>query len=96
MPRPCVGPRDRRDDTRRNVCNRALLPSQRQTIIIADGPGANLFATVYRAVLGGTRGYESVSGQLIEWNLGLNKTGACNLRITFNLKRSRGERHEGF
>jgi hypothetical protein len=28
--------------------------------IIADGPGANLFATVYRAVLGGTRSFDGV------------------------------------
>lgn len=60
-------------------------------IIIADGPGANLFATVLRAVLGGTRSFEGVSGQITETNLGVNKTGACNLRITFRLKRS--ERH---
>jgi hypothetical protein len=61
--------------------------------IIADGPGANLFATVYRAVLGGTQGYESASGQLIERNLGTNSSHACNLRITFKLNKSGSERH---
>jgi hypothetical protein len=64
--------------------------------IIADGPGANLYATVLRAVLGGTAHFEGVTGEIKEKNLGLNKTGVCNLRITFKLKRSRGERHEGF
>jgi hypothetical protein len=63
------------------------FPDDNQTII-ADGPGANLFATVLRAVLGGTRSFDGVSGQLIEKNLGLNKSGACNLRITFRLKKS--------
>jgi hypothetical protein len=69
------------------------FPDDRR-IIIADGPGANLFATVLRAVLGGTRTFDGVSGQLIEKNLGLNKSGACNLRITFRLKRSAGVRHQ--
>jgi hypothetical protein len=66
------------------------LPNDNETII-ADGPGANLFATVHRAVLGGTLRFDGVSGQIIEKNLGLNKSGACNLRITFKLKRSAGE-----
>jgi hypothetical protein len=61
--------------------------------IIADGSGANLYATVLRAVLGGTGHFESVTGEIIEKNIGLNSTGFCNLRITFKLKRSRGERH---
>jgi hypothetical protein len=61
--------------------------------IIADGPGANLFATVLRAVLGGTAHFEGVTGEIVEKNIGLNKTGFCNLRITFKLKRSGGERH---
>jgi hypothetical protein len=62
-------------------------------IIIADGPGANLFATVLRAVVGGTRSFDGASGQLVEKNLGVNKSGACNLRITFHLKKSDGSRH---
>jgi hypothetical protein len=68
------------------------LPDDKQTII-ADGPGANLFATVYRAVLGGTQGFQSVTGQLVEQNLGTNKSGACNLRITFRVRRSGSEKH---
>jgi hypothetical protein len=61
--------------------------------IIADGPGANLYATVLRAVLGGTGHFESVTGEIIEKNIGLNSTGFCNLRITFKLKKSGSERH---
>ncbi len=68
------------------------FPDDRQTIL-ADGLGANLYATVVRSVLGGTRGFSGVSGQLIEKNLGLNKTGGCNLRITFRLTGSQEERH---
>jgi len=67
------------------------LPGDNQNII-ADGSGANLFATVHRAVLGGTLLFEGVSGQMVEKNLGVNKSGTCNLRITFHLKRSEGAR----
>ncbi len=57
--------------------------------IIADGPGANLDATVLRAVVGGTAQFEGVTGEIIEKNIGMNKTGFCNLRITFHVKRGR-------
>ena len=66
--------------------------NDKQTII-ADGPGANLYATVLRAVLGGTAHFDGVTGEIIEKNIGLNKTGVCNLRITFKLKRPGGGRH---
>lgn len=68
------------------------LPDDNQTILV-DGPGANLYATVQRAVLGGTRLFDGVSGQLSETNLGLNKSGACNLRVTFKLRN--GRHHDG-
>jgi hypothetical protein len=61
--------------------------------IIADGPGANLYATVLRAVLGGTGHFEGITGEIVEKNIGLNKTGFCNLRITFRVKRSGNTRH---
>lgn len=61
------------------------LPDDNQTILV-DGPGANLYATVQRAVLGGTRLFDGVSGQLSETNLGLNHSGACNLRVTFKFR----------
>lgn len=57
--------------------------------VIADGPGANLYATVLRAVLGGTGHFEGVTGEITEENIGMNSTGFCNLRITFHLKRNR-------
>lgn len=63
--------------------------------IIADGPGANLYATVKRAILGGTRGFDAVSGEITEVNLGMNKTMVCNLRITFKIKKSGGSGHKG-
>ena len=67
------------------------LPDDNQTII-TDGPGANLFATVYRVVLGGTRSFDGVYGQIIEREIGFNKTGGCNFRVTFKLK---GMKYEG-
>lgn len=63
------------------------LPDDNQTIL-ADGPGANLFATVQRAVIGGTGIFKGISGQLVEKNIGVNKSGACNLRITFKTRKS--------
>lgn len=66
------------------------LPDDNQ-IILADGPGANLFATVERAVTGGTRSFSGVIGQLKEVNMGLNKSQACDLRVTFSLKSPKQE-----
>jgi hypothetical protein len=62
------------------------FPDDKQ-IIIVDGPGANLYATVWRAVTGGTHSFEGVTGVVKEINLGLNASGACNLRITFTLRK---------
>ena len=63
------------------------LPNDKQMIIV-DGPGANLYATVRRAVLGGTQYFDGVTGEVIEQNLGVNATNVCNLRITFKLRKS--------
>jgi hypothetical protein len=61
------------------------LPDDNQ-IILVDGPGPNLFATLKRAVIGGTGSYEGATGQVIETDIGMNKSGACNLRVTFQLR----------
>jgi len=61
------------------------LPDDNQ-IILVDGPGPNLFATLKRAVIGGTASYKGVTGQVTETDIGVNKSGACNLRVTFQLK----------
>jgi hypothetical protein len=53
--------------------------------ILADGLTPNLFQSMERPVLGGTGHFRNVSGQLHEENLGFNKTGGCNLRVTFKL-----------
>lgn len=68
------------------------LPDDSQTIVV-DGPGPNLYVTVNRAVLGGTRHFAGVSGEIIEQNLGLNASNACNLRVTFKLARPDREHH---
>ena len=57
-------------------------------ILLVDGLGANLFKTVRRAILGGTRDFEGITGDAIETNLGTNASGACNLRIQFKLRKS--------
>jgi hypothetical protein len=62
------------------------LPDDNQ-IILVDGPGPNLFATVKRAIIGGTSSYDGVTGQVIETEIGVNKSGACNLRVTFQLRK---------
>lgn len=60
--------------------------------VASEGPGANLDATVHRAVLGGTRLFEGGSGQIDETNPGLNQSEACNLRIASKLKKRERER----
>jgi hypothetical protein len=63
------------------------LPNDDRMMLV-DGLGANLFKTVRRAILGGTRDFEGATGEAVETNLGTNASGACNLRIQFKLRRS--------
>jgi hypothetical protein len=57
------------------------------TTILTDGIWPNAHFTANRQVLGGTGRFQYVVGQITEQNIGENKTGFCNLRVTFTLKR---------
>jgi hypothetical protein len=65
-----------------------LFPDDTQSVL-ADGQIPNLFLSLERPVLGGTGRFKNVSGQLREENIGLNRTGACNYRVTFKLSKPR-------
>jgi hypothetical protein len=64
-----------------------LLPDHTKSLI-ADGFGPNTGVSARRAVLGGTGQFKDAVGELREENLGFNRTGACNLRMTFKLKKA--------
>jgi hypothetical protein len=68
------------------------LPDE-TTNLLADGFGPNPGFTARRIVSGGTGRFRDMVGEIEETNLGLNKTGGCNLRITFKLTKV-GRRHD--
>lgn len=55
--------------------------------VTTGGEWPNAFATLFRAVLGGTGNFRYVVGETKEVNIGENRTGACNLRVTFTLRK---------
>ena len=61
------------------------LPDDRTTIL-TDGNWPNAHFSAYRVVLGGTGQFRDVVGEVFQQNIGQNKTGFCNLRVTFRLK----------
>jgi len=63
------------------------LPDDR-TLLMADGPGPNMGVTMKRIVFGGTGRFAGAVGELIESNIGINKTGFCNLRVTLKIKKA--------
>jgi hypothetical protein len=60
--------------------------------LLADGFGPNLGVTVNRIVSGGTGRFRDMVGEIEETDIGFNKTGGCNLRITFKLRKVERER----
>jgi hypothetical protein len=58
--------------------------------IVTNGNWPNAFFTLYRAVAGGTGRYRYIVGETREVNLGENRTGFCNLRITFTIRTAKG------
>jgi hypothetical protein len=66
-----------------------LFPDHTKSLI-ADGFGPNIGVSTRRAVLGGTGHFKDAVGELREENIGFNSTGACNLRMTFKLKKAQG------
>jgi len=63
------------------------------TTLLTDGLWPNEGFSAHRVVLGGTGRFRYSVGEVFEENLGLNKDGFCNLRVTFRLRKSLG-RHD--
>jgi len=68
------------------------LPDAANSLLI-DGLWPNEGYSVRRVVLGGTGRFRFMVGEVHEENLGLNKDGFCNLRVTFRLRKTSG-RHD--
>jgi hypothetical protein len=62
-----------------------------RTSILTDGVLPNAHFSARRVVLGGTGGFRDIVGEIKEENIGENKTGLCNLRVTFLVKRVKSE-----
>jgi hypothetical protein len=63
------------------------------TSILTDGVWPNAHFSARRVVLGGTGQFRDIVGEIHEENIGENKYGLCNLRVTFFVKRVKSERH---
>jgi hypothetical protein len=57
-----------------------------RSIILTDGTWPNVFFSAPRAVLGGTGSFRDVVGEVHEENIGENKHGFCNFRVTFKIQ----------
>lgn len=64
-----------------------IFDDAEHSTIIADGLGPTTGQSRYRAIVGGTGRFRNVVGELYEENVGMNKTGFCNFRLTFKLTR---------
>jgi hypothetical protein len=63
------------------------------TSILTDGLWPNEGFSAHRVIVGGTGRFRDSVGEVYEENLGLNKDGFCNLRVTFRFKKTLG-RHD--
>ena len=57
-----------------------------KSIILTDGTWPNAYFSAPRVVLGGTGGFRGVIGEVLEENIGENKLGFCNFRVTFKVR----------
>lgn len=64
-----------------------------ETSILTDGIWPNANFSARRVVLGGTGQFRDVVGEIKEENIGENRSGFCNLRVTFLIKRAKMEMH---
>jgi hypothetical protein len=62
------------------------LPND-NTTILTDGIWPNARKSAKRVVLGGTRRFVSVIGEVFETNIGENHDGFCNSRVKFKLRK---------
>jgi hypothetical protein len=58
-------------------------------IILTDGTLPNAYFSARRVLLGGTGHFKEALGEVHEENIGENKLGFCNLRVTFKLRNTR-------
>jgi hypothetical protein len=56
-------------------------------IILTDGTLPNVYFSARRVVLGGTGRFLEIAGEVHEQNIGENKLGFCNLRVTFKVRK---------
>jgi hypothetical protein len=61
-------------------------------IILTDGTLPNAYFSARRVVLGGTASFLEIVGEAYEQNIGENKLGFCNLRVTFKVRKV-GDEH---
>ena len=64
-----------------------------RTMILTDGIYPNAYFSARRVVLGGTARFRDVVGEAHEENIGENKLGFCNFRVTFKIRKASG-RHD--
>jgi hypothetical protein len=57
-----------------------------KSIILTDGTWPNVFFSAQRVVVGGTGSFGAVVGEVHEENIGENKNGFCNFRVTFKIR----------
>jgi len=60
--------------------------SSDKSIILTDGTWPNAYFSATRVVLGGTGSFRDVVGEVHEENIGENKHGFCNFRVTFKIR----------
>jgi hypothetical protein len=57
-----------------------------KSLILTDGTWPNAYFSATRVVLGGTGSFRDVVGEVHEENIGENKYGFCNFRVTFKIQ----------
>lgn len=58
-----------------------------QDLIMTDGTWPNAYFSARRILVGGTGHYREIIGEVQEENIGENKLGFCNLRVTFKIRK---------
>ncbi len=64
--------------------------SNNRGLIMTDGTLPNAYFSARRVVLGGTRSFRDIVGEVSEENIGETKAG-CNLRVTFKIHKAGDE-----
>ena len=78
--------RDKRAAPNMAFASEMFSLSSDKSIILTDGTWPNAYFSATRAVLGGTGSFRDVVGEVHEENIGENKHGFCNFRVTFKIQ----------